>query len=211
MNTKIRDDGVWPGLSRDELAANPVTQFAYWLDEARLAGIVDANAMTLATAGADGSPSQRMVLLKDFDETGFVFYTNLESRKAREIAGNPQVSLHFGWLPLQRQVIVGGRTEKLSTAEAFRYFSSRPRASRLAAWASRQSRPVISREQLERQFEEVKQRFGEGEIPLPSFWGGYRVRPHSIEFWQGRQHRLHDRFVYRRGAEEAWAIERLSP
>jgi pyridoxamine 5'-phosphate oxidase len=211
MHTLIQDDGEPGGLSRDELDQNPMLQFTNWLDEARLAGIVEANAMTLATVGTDGRPSQRMVLLKDHDATGFVFYTNLESRKAREIAGNPEVSLHFGWLALQRQVIVCGRTERLSTAEAFRYFSSRSRDSRLAAWASRQSRPLASRELLERKFEEMKQRFAEGEIPLPSFWGGYRVRPHSIEFWQGRQHRLHDRFRYRLEAARTWTIERLSP
>lgn len=210
-NTITEDAGGVAGLSRDALDANPLRQFEQWLLEAELSGIPEANAMTLATVGADGQPSQRMVLLKQLDASGFIFYTNLESRKALEIAGNPQLSLHFAWLALQRQVIISGRAEKLSAAESFGYFSTRPRDSRLAAWASRQSRPLASRGELERQFEQVKERFGEGEIPLPAFWGGYRVRPDSLEFWQGRQHRLHDRFLYRRGAGEVWTIERLSP
>lgn len=210
-NAIPQDDDARPGLSRDGLDTSPLRQFKYWLEEAQLAGIAEANAMTLATVGRDGRPSQRMVLLKHLDEDGFVFYTNLESRKASDIAGNPAVSLHFAWLALQRQVIIGGRVEKLSTEESFRYFNSRPRDSQLAAWASRQSQPIASRAELERQFEEMKEKFAEGEIPLPAFWGGYRVRPDSIEFWQGRQHRLHDRFLYRRAAEQDWTIERLSP
>ncbi len=209
----IKQDGAeLEGLSRRDLDENPILQFANWLQEAQWFGITEANAMTLATVTADASPSQRMVLLKNFDDSGFVFYTNLESRKACEIAGNPQVSLHFAWLPLYRQVTINGSAEKLPMAEAYRYFSTRPRESQLAAWASQQSQPIASQAQLERQFLEMKQKFsGEDEIPLPSFWGGYRVRPHSIEFWQGRQHRLHDRFLYRRGVEESWTIERLSP
>lgn len=205
------EDILQRGLSRGDLDDNPLSQFAGWLLEAVESGVPEANAMTLATAGPEGQPSQRMVLLKHFDESGFVFYTNLESRKALEIAGNPRVSLHFAWLPLYRQVVIQGRAEKLSTTESFHYFSSRPRESRLAAWASEQSRPLSSREELERRFERMKERFGEGEIPLPAFWGGFRVRPDSLEFWQGRQHRLHDRFLYRRAAERGWTIERLSP
>jgi pyridoxamine 5'-phosphate oxidase len=207
----MNDEAPPRELSRAELDADPTRLFKNWLQEARMMDVVEADAMTLATVGADGRPSQRMVLLKDCDATGFVFYTNLESRKALEIAGNPRVSLHFAWLPLQRQVIIEGRAEKLSAAESFRYFSTRPRDSRLAAWASRQSSPIPSREELELRFEQMKERFGAEEIPLPSFWGGFRVRPDSFEFWQGRQHRLHDRFLYRRGAGEVWTIERLSP
>lgn len=199
------------GLTRRELDNNPVVQFAQWLREATEAGIPEVNAMTLATA-AQGRPSQRMVLLKHFDSTGFVFYTNLQSRKAREIDGNPEVGLHFAWLALHRQVIISGRAERLTPVEAFEYFSTRPRDSRLAAWASRQSRPIASRELLERQFLEMQDKFPEAEeIPLPSFWGGYRVRPDSFEFWQGRQHRLHDRFLYRLEEAGSWSIERLSP
>jgi pyridoxamine 5'-phosphate oxidase len=211
-NSTGRDGSELPGLSRSDLDDNPILQFANWLQEAQWFGVVEANAMTLATATPDGRPSQRMVLLKNFDDSGFVFYTNLESRKAREIAANPQVSLHFAWLPLYRQVIISGSVEKLPMAEAYRYFSTRPRDSQLAAWASQQSRPIASQAQLERQFQEMKRKFSDEEkIPLPSFWGGYRVRPDSVEFWQGRQHRLHDRFVYRREAEVSWTIERLSP
>lgn len=210
-NEVVQDDNGRQGLSRDDLDENPILQFANWLQEAELAGMPDANAMSLATVAADGRPSQRIVLLKQFDETGFVFYTNLGSRKAREIGGNPQVSLHFAWLSLHRQVIISGRAEKLSAMEAFRYFSTRPQDSQLAAWASQQSRPISSRQLLEQQFLQMKEKFSKGEIPLPSFWGGYRVRPDSIEFWQGRQHRLHDRFLYRQSAPEVWTIERLSP
>lgn len=210
-HTITQDDERVSGLSRDDLDKNPASQFAQWLLEAVEAGIPEANAMTLATVSAEGHPSQRMVLLKHFDSSGFVFYTNLESRKALDIAGNPHVSLHFAWLGLQRQVIVTGRAEKLSSVEAFSYFSTRSRDSRFAAWASQQSRPIASREELEHRFQQMKERFAEGEIPLPAFWGGYRVHPDSLEFWQGRQHRLHDRFLYRRAAEGDWTIERLSP
>jgi pyridoxamine 5'-phosphate oxidase len=210
-NSISQDDVALPGLSRSDLHADPVQQFTDWVCTAQQAGIVDANAMTLATVDALGIPSQRMVLLKHFDEEGFIFYTNLESRKAREIAGNPQVSLHFAWLELHRQVILNGQAKKLSAAESFSYFNTRPRDSRLAAWASRQSQPISSRDVLEEQFQQVRARFSEDEIPLPSFWGGYRVVPNSIEFWQGRQHRLHDRFLYRQSAREIWTIERISP
>lgn len=210
-NVIAQDTDDRRGLSRAGLDKNPVRQFSGWLQQAERGGIADANAMALATVAADGRPSQRIVLLKHFDEAGFVFYTNLGSRKAREIDGNPQVSLHFSWLSLHRQVIISGRAEKLSAMEAFRYFSARPRESQLAAWASQQSRPISSRQLLEQQFLQMKEKFSRGEIPLPSFWGGYRVRPDSIEFWQGREHRLHDRFLYRHEADESWAIERLSP
>jgi pyridoxamine 5'-phosphate oxidase len=168
--------------------------------------------MTLATVSTEQRPSQRVVLLKQFDDSGFVFYTNLESRKAHEIATNPNVSLHFAWLTLNRQLIIGGQAEKLSVTEALAYFITRPKNSQIGAWASRQSRPISSRQLLEQQFNVMKEKFSKGEIPLPSFWGGYRVRPETFEFWQSRPHRLHDRFLYRRHTtEQSWLIERLSP
>jgi pyridoxamine 5'-phosphate oxidase len=207
MQTGSVDKADERGLSRRDLDENPFRQFDIWLKET---GIADEIAMILSTVSAEGQPSQRIVLLKQFDESGFVFYTNLESRKSREIAGNPKVSLHFAWLMLNRQVSIEGKAEKLPVVDAGRYFASRPRNSRLAAWASRQSRPVSSRQQLEQQFRRMEEKFAGGEIPLPPFWGGFRVIPDCMEFWQSRRHRLHDRFVYRRSAQ-GWLIERLSP
>ena len=166
--------------------------------------------MSVATVSAEGKPWQRMVLLKDFDQRGFVFYTNLGSRKAKEIGANAQVSLHFPWLQLDRQVIVGGRAERLSTVDVMKYFLSRPKGSQLAAWASKQSSRINSRQALETQFAQIKEKFAEGEIPLPDFWGGFRVVPEEIEFWQGGEQRLHDRFCYKRENDQ-WDIARLSP
>jgi pyridoxamine 5'-phosphate oxidase len=197
-------------LSRESLLDNPFDQFNLWMDQAMAANIQDPTAMSVATVGAEGKPWQRMVLLKGFDEGGFVFYTNLGSRKAAEIEGNGQVSLHFPWLQLDRQVIVGGTARRLSTAEVTSYFLSRPKGSQLAAWASKQSSPVNSRQVLETQFEQVKEKFSEGEIPLPDFWGGYRVVPEEIEFWQGGENRLHDRFRFKRENHQ-WDVARLSP
>ena len=197
-------------LTRESLSDNPFEQFTLWMTQAIEANIQDPTAMSVATVSAAGKPWQRMVLLKDFDERGFVFYTNLGSRKAQEIAGNAQVSLHFPWLQLDRQVIVGGRAERLSTIDVMKYFLSRPKASQLAAWASKQSSRINSRQALETQFEQVKAKFAQGEIPLPDFWGGFRVVPEEIEFWQGGEHRLHDRFQFKLN-EDAWDISRLSP
>jgi pyridoxamine 5'-phosphate oxidase len=197
-------------LTRESLSDNPFEQFTLWMTQAIEANIQDPTAMSVATVSAAGKPWQRMVLLKDFDERGFVFYTNLGSRKAQEIAGNAQVSLHFPWLQLDRQVIVGGRAERLSTIDVMKYFLSRPKASQLAAWASKQSSRINSRQALETQFEQVKAKFAQGEIPLPDFWGGFRVVPEEIEFWQGGEHRLHDRFQFKLN-EGAWHISRLSP
>lgn len=197
-------------LTRESLSDNPFEQFTLWMTQAIEANIQDPTAMSVATVSAAGKPWQRMVLLKDFDERGFVFYTNLCSRKAQEIAGNAQVSLHFPWLQLDRQVIVGGRAERLSTIDVMKYFLSRPKASQLAAWASKQSSRINSRQALETQFEQVKAKFAQGEIPLPDFWGGFRVVPEEIEFWQGGEHRLHDRFQFKLN-EGAWDISRLSP
>lgn len=197
-------------LSRESLRDDPFDQFTLWMNQAIEAGVQDPTAMSVATVSAEGKPWQRMVLLKGFDAQGFVFYTNLGSRKAQEIEANAQVSLHFPWLQLDRQVIVGGRAELLSTVEVMKYFRSRPKDSQLAAWASKQSRPINSRQALETQFERVKEKFSNGEIPLPDFWGGYLVVPQEIEFWQGGENRLHDRFCFKRENDQ-WDIARLSP
>lgn len=167
--------------------------------------------MTLATCGADGRVTARTVLLKDWSNAGFTFFSNYESLKARQIDENPQVSLLFSWLPLERQIAIAGRAEKTSREESDAYFSSRPEQSRVGAWASPQSQPVASRGILEKKFEAVQKKFPDGNIPLPDFWGGYRVIPATMEFWQGRPNRLHDRFLYTRGAGDSWSIERLSP
>ena len=198
-------------LSRESLHANPFEQFSLWMDQSLDAGIVDPTAMSVATVDTQGRPWQRMVLLKGFDERGFVFYTNLGSRKAADITSNPQVSLQFPWLQLDRQVIVGGMAEPLSDSEISDYFKSRPVSSQLAAWASEQSRPIASREVLEAQVNAVQQRFDSGPVPLPEFWGGYRVVPREFEFWQGGENRLHDRFSFQRNADSSWTIVRLSP
>ena len=197
-------------LSRDSLNENPFTQFSLWMDQAIEADIIDPTAMSVATVGEGGKPWQRMVLLKGFDERGFVFYTNLGSRKATDIATNPHVSLQFPWLQLDRQVIVGGRAEALSESEVSDYFYSRPLSSQLAAWASQQSSPIASRAALEAQFEAVKQKFSSGNVTVPDFWSGFRVVPEEFEFWQGGENRLHDRFSFQ-CQEHQWNISRLSP
>jgi len=199
------------GLNRADLDSDPVNQFATWFDQARKTASADPTAMVLATVDHRGQPSQRTVLLKYFDEDGFVFFTNYGSRKADEISGNNRVSLLFVWLELDRQVMINGRAEKISAKDSARYFVSRPRNSQIAAWVSSQSRGLSSRQALMQKFSEMKKKFGEGKIPLPTFWGGYRVIPSEIEFWQGRENRLHDRFVYRQQEDRSWSIERLAP
>lgn len=206
----LRRNYTRDGLRRDDLVAEPVAQFRKWFDEAVAAGLLEPNAMVLATT--DGRrPSSRTVLLKAYDERGFVFFTNYESRKARDIAANANVSLLFPWYPLERQVGVLGIAERISTAESLAYFASRPHGSRLGAWVSHQSAIISSRALLEMKWREMKQKFQRGEVPLPSFWGGFRVAPREVEFWQGRENRLHDRFRYVRDTSGAWTIERLAP
>ncbi|MBM3862644.1 MAG: pyridoxamine 5'-phosphate oxidase [Verrucomicrobia bacterium] len=198
------------GLRREELDADPVNQFALWFRQATDAGVHEPNAMTLATVDAGGTPLQRTVLLKRFDRDGFVFFTNYGSRKAAQIAANPKVCLLFPWITLERQVIIQGVAEKISTAESLRYFLTRPRESQIGAWVSNQSDAIASRKVLMQKLDEIRSRFRDGEVPLPSFWGGYRVTPATIEFWQGGSARLHDRFLYTR-RDAGWEISRLSP
>lgn len=198
------------GLDRDKLDDSPIRQFEHWFNDAREAGILEPNAMSLATSGRDGQPDIRTVLLKHYDDKGFVFYTNYNSRKAAELTENPHAALLFPWIGLNRQVIVQGQVERVSKTESLRYFASRPRGSQIGAWVSDQSKVITSRGLLEQKVAEIKRKFGEGAVPLPSFWGGYRVIPHRIEFWQGRPSRLHDRFEYLR-RDDGWLIQRLQP
>jgi pyridoxamine 5'-phosphate oxidase len=199
------------GLSESDLDPDPFVQFGKWLDAALDAGIELPNAMTLATAGPNALPSARMVLLKGFDERGFVFYTNYESRKGRQLDSNPNAALVFYWSSLERQVGITGGVLKVDRAEAEEYFNSRPLGSRLGAWASRQSEVISGRDELEGRLAELEERFADGAVPLPAHWGGYRLVPTAIEFWQSRPNRLHDRFRYSREMGSDWVIERLSP
>ena len=207
----LRREYIQAVLEVEDLEKNPVKQFEQWFSDARATGMPDPNGMSLATVGSDGQPSLRTVLLKYFDEKGLVFFTNYESRKAREMAGNNKVSLLFPWIILERQVIIYGRAEKISNMESLRYFSSRPKGSQIGAWVSQQSSVITSRSLLMAKFEEMKQKFAQGEVPIPSFWGGYRVIPHAFEFWQGRENRLHDRFMYTLTDQGDWTIARLAP
>jgi len=209
--TEMRRNYAERSFDLGDLHPSPFTQFDTWMRAAIESQVLEPNAMSLATVDGEGQPALRTVLLKGFDERGFVFYTNYESLKARQIAGNPKVALLFQWLPLERQVAVGGRAERISAAESLRYFLSRPRDSQIGAWASRQSEIISTRSILEGKFAEMKAKFSSGQIPLPSFWGGYRVRPETVEFWQGRSNRLHDRFRYTRKDESTWQIARLMP
>lgn len=205
--------GLVVGMPNATADANPITLFSAWFEAARKSGLFLPEALSLSTATPDGRPSSRMVLLKSADERGFVFYTNLESRKANEMDANPHVALLFHWPVLERQVRVEGQVERVSREEADVYFRSRPRGSRVGAWASLQSRPLGSRAELENAVKEVENRYAGGDIPLPESWGGYLVRPERMEFWQGRPFRLHDRLVFRRDnpSEGTWETERLYP
>jgi pyridoxamine 5'-phosphate oxidase len=194
----------------EALSQDPLEQFEHWFAEAKRAGVEVPEAMTLATADAEGAPSARMVLLKGAGEDGFVFYTGYGSRKSEELEQNPRAALVFYWRPLGRQVRVEGSVERVSEAESAGYFATRPRGSQLAAWASHQSRPLESREELERRYAELEREYEDRDVPLPPHWGGYRLHPEAIEFWEHRENRLHDRIRYTR-AREGWKVERLSP
>lgn len=199
------------GLYEDAVDEDPFVQFASWLDQALHAGIELPNSTALATATKDARPSVRMVLLKSFDSSGFVFYTNYESRKGRELAENPRAALVFHWKSLHRQVCITGTVERVSEQESDEYFASRPFGSRLGAWASRQSEKVEGRPVLDEQLSRLEEHYRDGDVPRPPYWGGYRLRPDEIEFWQGRPNRIHDRLRYRRARDGTWVIERLAP
>ncbi len=199
------------GLRRRDLDPDPIKQFVNWFTAAIEASIRDVNAMSLATAGRDSKPTVRIVLLKGFDQDGFVFFTNYESEKGRQLDENAHAALAFYWIELDRQIRISGPAEKTSREESERYFHSRPVGSQLGAWVSRQSEVIDGRRILDARLAEMTERFGDGPIPLPPHWGGYRVKPAVIEFWQGRANRLHDRFRYARKADSSWQIDRLAP
>lgn len=206
----LRREYTRGGLRRNDLPADPLVLFEHWLGQAVEAQLPDPTAMSVATVNQQGQPYQRIVLLKHFDQRGMVFYTNLGSRKAHHLEHNPRISLLFPWHMLERQVMVLGTVEKLSMLEVMKYFHSRPRESQIGAWVSKQSSRISARGVLEGKFLELKQKFQQGEVPLPSFWGGFRIKIDSMEFWQGGEHRLHDRFFYQREAD-SWKIDRLAP
>ncbi len=208
----VRREYLTDGLRAKNLPKSPSLLFETWLKQAIEFGLSDPTAMTIATVDEQGKPYQRIVLLKHFDEKGFVFYTNLGSRKAKQLKTNPHISLHFPWHSMERQVHVTGHVEALSKLEVIRYFLSRPKESQLAAWASQQSERLSARQVLESKFFELKKAYEKThEIPVPEFWGGYRVLADSFEFWQGGKNRLHDRFLYEKNAKQDWFFERLAP
>lgn len=206
----LRREYTLAGLDEREVAADPIRQFSIWFEAARGAGIYDPNAMILATSGAHG-PNARTVLLKDYDERGFVFYTNYESTKGRELAQNPNAALLFLWHDLERQVRIRGKVEKVPRETSAAYFATRPRGAQLGAWASTQSQPIDCRASLERRLADVEKQWEGKDIPAPPHWGGYTLRHVDVEFWQGRPNRLHDRIVYLREPSNQWAIRRLMP
>ena len=221
MTDKKQDHGMNVGalrrsatgfaLDREDLCDDPIEQFEDWFSYACETVSMDPNAVTVSTVDGRGRPSSRTVLLKYFDKQGFVFFTNYESKKAQQIERNPWVSMLFFWSDAARQVKIRGKAERIPTKESLKYFMSRPRGSQIGAWVSAQSSVISSRSLLENKFQEIKEKFSRKDVPLPSFWGGYRVVPEEIEFWQGRRNRLHDRFQFTRQDDGSWSIERLAP
>ena len=208
--TFIRQGYEDKSLDKEDLNADPIIQFESWFEDAKKLEPIPT-AMSLSTVNNNGEPTLRTVLLKLFDKKGFVFFTNYKSRKADHITGNPNVAVLFNWVALERQVSITGVAEKIKTKESIKYFMSRPRGSQLGAWVSDQSSVLSSRKILELKLEEIKRKFSDGEIPLPDFWGGYRIVPKTFEFWQGRPNRLHDRFIYSKLRNEIWEIDRIAP
>jgi len=209
--TELRGKYTTRGLEVEDLNKNPFKQFEIWFNDALNEKLCEPNAMSLSTVGKDLKPSIRTVLLKTFDQNGFVFFSNYKSKKAKQIEENPYAAALFAWLELERQIKIEGTIEKISTAASLKYFLSRPKGSQLGAWVSHQSEVISSRSLLEQKFDEMKNKFASGEVPFPSFWGGYVIKPTKIEFWQGGQDRLHDRFLYEKQPDGSWSIDRLAP
>ncbi|MBU3013233.1 pyridoxamine 5'-phosphate oxidase [Poseidonibacter lekithochrous] len=209
--THIRGKYTTKSLDIPDLNKDPIKQFEKWFQDAIDEQMSEPNAMMLATVGKDMMPSVRAVLLKTFDEAGFVFFTNYKSKKAKQIEENPNAASLFSWIPMERQIKVEGTIEKISTKDSLKYFLSRPKGSQIGAWVSHQSSIITSRSLLEQKFDEIKRKFVKGEVPFPDFWGGYIIKPVRIEFWQGGQDRLHDRFLYEKDEKGSWSIKRLAP
>lgn len=209
--SKLRKDYGKMGLDEKDLSPDPFKQFEKWFTEAANAEVLEPDAFTLSTVSAEGKPSSRIVLLRNFDQRGFTFYTNYESQKGRELEQNPHVAMNFFWTDLERQIRICGMAGKITVLESMDYFRSRPRASQIGAWASEQSRELLSREMLENRISEIEQKFHGKDVEKPPHWGGFLVKPASVEFWQGRPSRLHDRFLYTATGDGTWEIKRLNP